>query len=134
MDWNIYCLTWYLLQFVFDVFDIVCRLVYVYPVKTITKCIRQVFGGPENLLDEKHLIECNKEHLDKIPHHLAVILGTEEPDFRILSKIIFWCFSAGIPNISFYDHQGMLNVVNIFNIFNPPPKHILIHFHSVDIP
>lgn len=108
MDWNIYRVTWYLIQFVFDVFDIVCWLVYTYPVSTIKKLMPQVYGRTENFVDEKRLIECNKQHLDKVPHHLAVILGTEQPDFRILSKIIFWCFSAGIPNISFYDHQGMM--------------------------
>lgn len=56
---------------------------------------------------EKQFIERHKKHLDKIPYHLAVILGTEAPDFHVLSKMIFWCFSVGIPNISFYDHEGI---------------------------
>jgi len=61
-----------------------------------------------NLLNDKCLIERNKNHLDKIPVHLAVILANEPPNFETLSKIIFWGLSAGIKNISFYDHKGTL--------------------------
>lgn len=100
---DIYRVIWYLLQFIFDVVDICCRLGTLFKAKW--KSIERRFGG-EDFTSEKLLIERNKKILTKIPLHLAVILGTELPDFRALSKIIFWCLSAGIQNISFYDHQG----------------------------
>lgn len=100
---DIYRVIWHLLQFIFDIVDICCRLVTYAKVKC--KSIQRRFGG-EDFVGEKLLIERNKSKLSKIPVHLAVILGTELPDFRALSKIIFWSLSAGIQNISFYDHQG----------------------------
>ncbi|GLV31445.1 Transport and Golgi organization 14 [Carabus blaptoides fortunei] len=46
--------------------------------------------------------------LDKIPHHIVVVLGTETPSYRDLANIVVWCVAAGIPYISFYDHSGLL--------------------------
>lgn len=106
MFFDIYSVIWHLLQFIFDIVDICCRLGTF--AKAKCKNIQRKFGG-ENISNEKLLIERNKAKLTKIPIHLAVILGTELPDFRALSKIIFWCLSAGIPNISFYDHRGNLH-------------------------
>lgn len=106
MFFDIYSVIWHLLKFIFDIVDICCRLGTF--AKAKCKIIQRRFGG-EDISNEKLLIERNKAKLTKIPIHLAVILGTELPDFRALSKIIFWCLSAGIPNISFYDHRGNLH-------------------------
>lgn len=103
MFFDIYSVIWHLLQFIFDIVEFVCRLGTF--AKAKCKIIQRRFGG-EDISIEKILIERNKAKLTKIPNHLAVILGTELPDFRALSKIIFWCLSAGIQNISFYDHRG----------------------------
>lgn len=106
MLFNIYGVIWHLLQFIFDIVDICCRLGTF--AKAKCKSFHRRFVG-ENISTEKALIERSKAKLTKIPIHLAVILGTELPDFRALSKIIFWCLSAGIQNISFYDHRGSLH-------------------------
>lgn len=100
---DIYSVIWHLLQFIFDIVDICCRLGTIANAKC--KSIQRRLVG-EDLSAEKVLIERNKLRLTRIPVHLAVILGTELPDFRALSKIIFWSLSTGIQNISFYDHEG----------------------------
>ncbi|XP_031627134.1 dehydrodolichyl diphosphate synthase complex subunit NUS1 [Contarinia nasturtii] len=102
---DIYQVIWHILQFIFDIVDICCRLVTF--AKAKCKHVQRRFYG-EDLSSEKHFIEMNKRNLTKIPIHLAVILGPELPDFRALSKIIIWCLSTGIPNITFYDHRGIL--------------------------
>lgn len=100
---DIYRVIWYCLHFIFDIVDICCRLGTL--AKAKCKTIQCRLAG-EDFTSEKSLIEQNRRQLTKIPVHLAVILGVESPDFRTLSKIIFWCLSAGIQHISFYDHQG----------------------------
>ncbi|XP_044739218.1 dehydrodolichyl diphosphate synthase complex subunit nus1 [Chrysoperla carnea] len=47
-------------------------------------------------------------HLDKLPAHIVIILGTEKPSYSDLSNIVFWCIASGIPYITFYDHKGTL--------------------------
>lgn len=54
----------------------------------------------------KQLLEVAQNDLEKIPVHLAVVLGQEEPNFQILSNVIYWCLSLGIQHVSFYDHKG----------------------------
>lgn len=127
IDWNIYSLTWYFLQFLFDVFEFICGFV-IYPVSTIKRYLPH---RTENYVREKQFIESHKKHLDKIPYHLAVILGTEVPDFHVLSKMIFWCFSVGIPNISFYDHEGIaLNSYYYFQLLCHLSKFLTIFLFS----
>lgn len=106
MFMDIYCVIWYLLQIIFDIVAI-CRRLGTFA-KAKCKIIQRRFGG-EDISSEKLLIDATKSRLTKIPIHLAVILGIELPDFRALSKIIFWSLSAGIQNISFYDHRGKFN-------------------------
>lgn len=45
-------------------------------------------------------------NLSKKPHHLTIILGLEEYSLYDLANLIFWCLTAGIPFISFYDDKG----------------------------
>lgn len=108
---NIYQVIWHLLHLFFDIVDICCRVVTFAEAKC--RHIQRRFGG-EDLSREKQLIEHYKQQLTKIPVHLAVILGTELPDFRALSKVILWCLSTGIQNITFYDHRGNFNVTHCF--------------------
>ncbi|XP_049545196.1 dehydrodolichyl diphosphate synthase complex subunit Nus1 [Anopheles darlingi] len=46
--------------------------------------------------------------MSKVPKHLVVLLGPEEPDYRLLSQFVFWSRAAGIHYVSFYDHRGIL--------------------------
>lgn len=124
---DIYGVIWYLLQFIFDIVDICCRFVIL--AKAKCKGIQRRFSG-EDISSEKLLIDKNKSKLTKIPVHLAVILGLELPDFRALSKIIFWSLSAGIQNISFYDHQGNLTETIHFFVYIFI-QHFLISFSGI---
>ncbi|KAI4457710.1 hypothetical protein MML48_7g00011720 [Holotrichia oblita] len=46
--------------------------------------------------------------LPKLPKHITILLGNEEPSYRDLTNIVLWSIAAGIPFISFYDHKGLL--------------------------
>lgn len=52
--------------------------------------------------------------LSKRPHHLVFMLGNEEPSFKDLANIVLWSISAGIPIISFYDHNGKSLLHHLF--------------------
>lgn len=107
---NIYQIVWHLLQWIFDVVDNFQKLgsFIKFNYKNFLRKLNH-----EDISYEKELIEKNKSNLTKIPVHMAVILGTEQPNFEALSKIVFWCLSAGIPNISFYDCQGLFSFLLI---------------------
>lgn len=55
---------------------------------------------------ENDAIEYGARGLDKIPSHLVVMLGPEEPEYKQLAKFIFWSMAAGVGHVSFYDHRG----------------------------
>lgn len=98
---DIYKVIWLFLHFIFDAIEYCARLF------DAVKRKLTAHNRRENLSADKLLIESTKDYLTKIPSHLVIILGTElTPNFQILSKLIFWCLSAGIQNISFYDHKG----------------------------
>ncbi|XP_050099392.1 dehydrodolichyl diphosphate synthase complex subunit nus1 [Anopheles aquasalis] len=59
--------------------------------------------GHSQLFIQQHIAT-----VSKIPKHLVVLLGPEEPDYRLLSQFVFWSRSAGIQYVSFYDHRGIL--------------------------
>lgn len=51
---------------------------------------------------------------DKVPVHLTILLGDEEPSVKDLSNIILWSLLSGISFISFFDNQGS-SLVNYLN-------------------
>ncbi|XP_059617582.1 dehydrodolichyl diphosphate synthase complex subunit nus1 [Phlebotomus argentipes] len=53
-------------------------------------------------------LKLHREYLEKIPQHLAVILGLEEPNFQTLANIIYWSMASEISYISIYDHRDIL--------------------------
>lgn len=57
---------------------------------------------------QSDVIERAVQNLDKIPQHLAVILGPAAPDYEKLARFVSWCLSAKIGFISFYDRKGLL--------------------------
>ncbi|KAJ3621647.1 hypothetical protein MTP99_003761 [Tenebrio molitor] len=64
------------------------------------------------LLELRHEFKINKTEklvkIEKIPRHLTVLLGTEEPSPKDLANLILWCLAARITFVSFYDHKGEL--------------------------
>lgn len=66
-------------------------------------------GCWENRLSrESASIESSVRELPKIPAHLVVMLGPEEPDYRQLARFVCWGLAAGVGHVSFYDHRGTL--------------------------
>ncbi|KRT78727.1 hypothetical protein AMK59_8314, partial [Oryctes borbonicus] len=45
---------------------------------------------------------------NKLPKHITILLGTEEPSYKSLTNIALWSIAAGIPFVSFYDYKGRL--------------------------
>ncbi|XP_014295037.1 dehydrodolichyl diphosphate synthase complex subunit Nus1 isoform X1 [Microplitis demolitor] len=52
---------------------------------------------------------CDVSKLIKLPKHLVIVVACEDISFGDLARIIGWCCALGIPNISFYDRQGIIN-------------------------
>lgn len=46
------------------------------------------------------------DFLNKIPKHLAVIIGSESVLYSDLVKLIFWCMQLGIKFTTFYHHSN----------------------------
>lgn len=57
---------------------------------------------------EDDVIQYDVRGLDKIPSHLVVMLGPEQPDYKQLARFISWSMAAGVGHVSFYDHRGFL--------------------------
>lgn len=109
MMFSVYKAIWVLLHTIFNIKDFVQQLLFIGK----SKCSALWKGKQKaNLPHDKYLIEQYKSCMKKIPQHLAVILGTEEPNFEALSKIVFWGLAAGIQHISFYDHKGNCNCIS----------------------
>uniref|UniRef100_A0A182LWH9 ditrans,polycis-polyprenyl diphosphate synthase [(2E,6E)-farnesyldiphosphate specific] n=1 Tax=Anopheles culicifacies TaxID=139723 RepID=A0A182LWH9_9DIPT len=53
-------------------------------------------------------VKSQLQTVSKIPTHLVVLLGPEEPDYQRLSQFIYWSHAAGIAYVSFYDHNGTI--------------------------
>ncbi|XP_051164154.1 dehydrodolichyl diphosphate synthase complex subunit nus1 [Leptopilina boulardi] len=69
--------------------------------------IELVFSDRNSSMENDVLSELIKD-VTKLPEHLVVILGHEEVSFHDLVRIVGWCVIAGIPCVSFYDHNGFL--------------------------
>lgn len=68
------------------------------------------------LRDDLEKLSKDFKKLSKRPHHLVFMLGNEEPSFKDLANIVLWSVSAGIPIISFYDHNGKNCIIFIIYI------------------
>lgn len=79
--------------------------ILIYVRTKIINCCHEVFGRNIKCVDSKF------RSLNKIPQHVAVILGPEEPSFKDLVNIVIWCTASGIPFISFYDHNGKYKIL-----------------------
>lgn len=78
----------------------------------------------DQLRSENDAIEYDVRGLEKIPSHLVVMLGPEEPEYKQLAKFIFWSMAAGIGHVSFYDHRGTLkrNHREMLNFVSQQPR------------
>ncbi|ERL85251.1 dehydrodolichyl diphosphate synthase complex subunit nus1 [Dendroctonus ponderosae] len=70
-----------------------------------------VFVGAGHEFDDVEAIRCLEKEIavqNKIPKHLTVLLGQEEPSYPDLANIVLWSISHRIRFLSFYDYQGVL--------------------------
>ncbi len=51
-------------------------------------------------------IASDAKELEKIPHHLAVIVHQEFLSCDDLAQVAVWAFACGIRTVSFYDPNG----------------------------
>lgn len=102
---SVYKTIWLFIHLLFNIKDFFEYIIFL--VKLKCKELWKINGKP-SLSQDKQFIEEHKGYLLKIPVHIAVILGTEEPNFEALSRIVFWGLATGIQNISFYDHKGIV--------------------------
>lgn len=57
--------------------------------------------------DAEYVVEAVRRiDSNRLPKHLVLIIGGESPSFIDIVRVIGWCATAGIPCISFYDHDG----------------------------
>lgn len=67
----------------------------------------ELWNGKDTSVDADVLARSLKG-VGNLPRHLTVILGHEEVSFLDLVRIVGWCVIAGIPYVTFYDHNGFL--------------------------
>ncbi|KFB42549.1 AGAP000402-PA-like protein [Anopheles sinensis] len=77
--------------------------------------LQQTLGSWSVTAREKHrlkqsqlAIKSQLQHVEKVPKHLVVVLGPEEPNYTVLSNYILWSYAANIEYVSFYDHNGLV--------------------------
>lgn len=74
--------------------------------------LRKRISSPETELLVHSIRRINK---NRLPRHLVLVLGRERPSFHDIVRIIAWCATAGIPCISFYDHDGKRPLYDRYN-------------------
>ncbi|KAG8040120.1 hypothetical protein G9C98_000690 [Cotesia typhae] len=68
---------------------------------------------------------CDVSKLEKLPNHLVIVVASKDKvSFSDLAKIVGWCCTLGIPNITFYDREGIIYekselLINEFNKLTP---------------
>lgn len=75
---------------------------------TIYETITSIVVTFRNKLCHEFLPVNKPKKITKIPTHLTVLLGNEEPAIKDLANLIFWCLAARITFVSFYDYKGLL--------------------------
>ncbi|XP_012261886.1 dehydrodolichyl diphosphate synthase complex subunit nus1 [Athalia rosae] len=70
----------------------------------------ELFESLKNAKTETEVIVHSVKRIErsKLPKHLVLILGHERASFQDIVRVIGWCATAGIPCVSFYDHNGLL--------------------------
>uniref|UniRef100_A0A182PT49 ditrans,polycis-polyprenyl diphosphate synthase [(2E,6E)-farnesyldiphosphate specific] n=1 Tax=Anopheles epiroticus TaxID=199890 RepID=A0A182PT49_9DIPT len=106
------CLLWLLVHTVFSWIEQLIRLVQRCRWKTVLYLQPSGARTPDSyrarLKESQLYVRQQLESASKIPKHLVVLLGPEQPDYHRLSQFIFWSNAAGIEYVSFYDHNGTM--------------------------
>lgn len=90
-----------ILHIIFHVIDVLCDAISSFERK-------YNFFKYTYILDKTYIYKeiSQLQKLEKLPVHLTVLLGTEEPSLKDLANLIVWSLTTRISFISFYDSKG----------------------------
>lgn len=102
-DALIYKAFWQFLHIICSVYDVIFALY---------QLIRNFYFESQSYfnvkLSDAEYINHHIKNMTKVPNHMTVLLGPEDPSYIDLSKMIKWCLAAGINYVSFYDITGVV--------------------------
>lgn len=75
--------------------------VWVYLFKRVLLIYRTVRS-----LDDWEYVREQANRLEKIPTHITILLGNEEPSYQDLANLVMWSVASGTTFVSLYDHKG----------------------------
>uniref|UniRef100_A0A023FZK1 ditrans,polycis-polyprenyl diphosphate synthase [(2E,6E)-farnesyldiphosphate specific] n=1 Tax=Amblyomma parvum TaxID=251391 RepID=A0A023FZK1_AMBPA len=65
--------------------------------------------------------------LQKVPKHIAVLIGEHDISYRDAANLVVWCLFAGIPHVTLYDAEGALKK-NLATLYKEISKSQVEHF------
>lgn len=81
---------------------------------TLLRGFLNTCGNRQDLRSDKIYIERHIRNLDRVPLHIALLMGVEEnPNLSILAHFIIWVAAAGIHHVTIYSHKGDKNMHKI---------------------
>jgi len=101
MHFNLYKVSWYFIHFVFTLYK--CIYDFYVTIKTKLFELKPNYISTVSVLEEVHR---NASRFNKIPTHITVLLGNEQPSYEDLAKLTLWSIASGVPFITFYDFEG----------------------------
>lgn len=130
MKMDVYKAIWLFLHFIVNIIEYTINAVHHIKLKFVAIWNKK---HKHDLKLNKKRLELAQNDLDKIPIHLAIVLANEEPNFQILSNVVYWCLSVGIQHVSFYDHKGMRkHQQHTLNINRNLPIFLFLFFRIFD--
>lgn len=99
----IYKALWAFLYIISRVYDIIGSLIIT--IYYAFEYAKSLISNEDGVKEMQYLEECKKD-LSKIPKHLSIIIGSEEVNPDILSKIAVYALTLDINYISYYDIKG----------------------------
>ncbi|XP_050025956.1 dehydrodolichyl diphosphate synthase complex subunit nus1-like isoform X1 [Dermacentor andersoni] len=65
--------------------------------------------------------------LQKVPKHIAVLIGEHDISYRDAANLVVWCLFAGIPHVTLYDAEGALKE-NVTRLYKEITRSQVEHF------
>lgn len=65
--------------------------------------------------------------LQKVPKHIAVLIGEHDISYRDAANLVVWCLFAGIPHVTLYDAEGALKE-NVTRLYKEISRSQVEHF------
>ena len=82
------------------------------------KCIKIWYN--ENLRTETDMLTRAAKRMKNLPRHVVIIFGAKEDTICDCVRIVGWCYTLGIPYISFFDISGNVHFcLLLYNVIVP---------------